>query len=100
MCESGDHHGGGDKSAGDKNTGQLGVFFSELFDHDFGIAQKGFLGDNTAKNSLPTADIGKDGSITFGPSSNESKMAFVLNDLRNSKSDTAKQAADGIFKNV
>lgn len=100
MCESGDHHGGGDKAAGDKGAGQLGIFFSELFDHDFGIAQRGFLGNNTAQDSLPTGNVGNDGSITFGPSLNDSKMAFVLNDLRNGKSEPAKQAADGIFKNV
>lgn len=100
MCESGDHHGGGDQAAGDKGAGQLAVFFNELFDHDFGIAQRGLLGNNTGQDSLPTGDIGSDGSITFGPSSTDSKMAIILNDLKNGKSDTAKQAADDIFKNV
>ena len=101
MCEAGDHHGGGDKSAGDQGVGQLGVFFSEI-GHDLGIAQKGFLGEkDTSTGALPPANIGSDGSISFGPSETDSKMAFILNDMRaNGKSDEAKKAADKVFQNV
>lgn len=101
MCESGDHHGGGDKSAGDKGAGQLGVFFNELLGHDFNIAQQGFLGNDTSKGALPPANIGSDGSISFGPSETDTKMAFILNDMRtNGKSDEAKKAADKVFQNI
>ncbi|MBX9696195.1 MAG: hypothetical protein K2Z81_27650 [Cyanobacteria bacterium] len=100
MCEAGDSHHGGDQGAGDQGAGQLSVFFNELFNHDFGIAQQGLLGGDTAQDSLPTGNVGTDGSITFGPSTQDTKMAFILNDLRNGKSPGAKAAADKIFANV
>lgn len=100
MCEAGDSHHGGDKAAGDQGAGQLSVFFNELFNHDFSIAQQGILGTSNTQDSLPTGNIGTDGSISFGPSSKDAQLAFVLNDIRNGKSDTAKQAADRLFLNV
>ena len=94
---------GGDSNAGDRSAGQMAVFFDELFNHDFAIAQQGLLGNNNAQQSLPEGNVGQDGSITFGPSLSDSRNALVLNDFRNSEnitSNTAKRRADRIFDKV